>query len=115
MTGTQIQSGKSFRSYVLLPFPSLILCSPLLSSLPIYHPHIHPITRTKSLIKQQNPSLLGIPPSKPTPKDSVLVIVDAQNEYDHGLLAISDVKASRAVIGDVLGRYREVGGDVVSE
>lgn len=43
------------------------------------------------------------------------MIVDAQNEYDHGLLAISDVKASRAVIGDVLGRYREVGGDVVSE
>ena len=26
-------------------------------------------------------SLLGMPPSKPTPKDSVLVIVDAQNEY----------------------------------
>lgn len=43
------------------------------------------------------------------------MIVDAQNEYDHGLLAISDVKASRAVIGDVLGRYREAGGDVVSE
>ena len=61
-----------------------------------------------------NNSLLGIPPSKPTPKDSVLVIVDAQNEYDHGLLAISDVQASRAVIGDVLGKYREVGGDVVS-
>lgn len=64
---------------------------------------------------KRNPSLLGIPPSKPTPKDSVLVIVDAQNEYDHGLLAIADVKASRAVIGDVLGRYREVGGDVVSK
>jgi len=26
-------------------------------------------------------SFLGIEPSKPTPEDSVLVIVDAQNEY----------------------------------
>ena len=43
----------------------------------------------------------------------MLVIVDAQNEYDHGLLAVSNVQASRAVIGDVLKRYREVGGDVV--
>ncbi|KAK3175868.1 hypothetical protein OEA41_007190 [Lepraria neglecta] len=85
-------------------------------------------------------SFLGVEPSKPTPKDSVLVIVDAvsflsqvhshligprcpwvaksgisqqQNEYDHGLLAISDVKSSRAVIGDVLKRYRDAGGDVV--
>ena len=58
-------------------------------------------------------SFLGVEPSKPTPKDSVLVIVDAQNEYDHGLLAISEVKSSRAVIGDVLKKYREVNGDVV--
>jgi len=41
------------------------------------------------------------------------VIVDAQNEYDHGLLAISDVKSSRAVIGDVLQKYRDAHGDVV--
>ena len=41
------------------------------------------------------------------------MIVDAQNEYDHGLLAVSDVKASRAVIGDVLKKYRDVNGDVV--
>lgn len=58
-------------------------------------------------------SFLGVEPSKPTPKDSVLVIVDAQNEYDHGLLAISDVKSSRAVIGDVLKKYRDAKGDVV--
>ena len=58
-------------------------------------------------------SLLSIPPSTPTPKDSVLVIVDAQNEYDHGLLAISDVQSSRAVIGNVLGKYRDAGGDIV--
>lgn len=58
-------------------------------------------------------SFLGVEPSKPTPKDSVLVIVDAQNEYDHGLLAISDVKSSRAIIGDVLQKYRDAHGDVV--
>ena len=60
-------------------------------------------------------SFLGIPASKPSTKDSVLVIVDAQNEYDHGLLAISDVQSSRAVIGSVLKKYREADGDVVCE
>lgn len=58
-------------------------------------------------------SLLGVPPSKPTPKDSVYVIIDAQNEYDHGLLAISNVAESRANIGAVLNKYRKAGGDVV--
>ncbi|CAD6572753.1 MAG: hypothetical protein ASARMPREDX12_005430 [Alectoria sarmentosa] len=58
-------------------------------------------------------SLLGVEPSKPTTKDSVLVIVDAQNEYDHGLLAISNIKPSRAVIGDLLKKYRKDDGDVV--
>jgi len=36
-----------------------------------------------------------------------------RNEYEHGLLAISNVKSSRAVIGDVLKKYRNAGGDVV--
>ncbi|CAF9912590.1 MAG: hypothetical protein HETSPECPRED_000981 [Heterodermia speciosa] len=58
-------------------------------------------------------SFLGIPPSNPTPSDSVYVIIDAQNEYDHGLLAISNVQSSRANIAAVLQRYRDVGGDVV--
>ena len=58
-------------------------------------------------------SFLGIEPSKPTPSDSVYVIIDAQNEYDHGLLAISNVKESRANISEVLQKYRDAGGDVV--
>ena len=66
------------------------------------------------LTAERPPSFLGVEPSKPTTQDSVLVIVDAQNEYDHGLLAISDVKSSRAVIGDVLKKYRDAKGDVVS-
>ena len=58
-------------------------------------------------------SLLGVPPSNPTPSDSVFVIVDAQNEYDHGALAISDVASSRKVIHNVLEKYRAAKGDVV--
>lgn len=58
-------------------------------------------------------SLLGVPPSKPTPSDSVFIIVDAQNEYDHGALAISDVSSSRKVLHDVLEKYRGAKGDVV--
>lgn len=58
-------------------------------------------------------SFLGIPSSNPTPSDSVYVIIDAQNEYDHGLLAISNVKESRANISAVLQKYRDAGGDVV--
>ncbi|KAL8931270.1 MAG: hypothetical protein Q9216_007241, partial [Gyalolechia sp. 2 TL-2023] len=44
---------------------------------------------------------------------STLLIIDAQNEYDHGALAIHEVKKSRAVIADVLKKYRDAGGDVV--
>ena len=58
-------------------------------------------------------SFLGVPPSEPTLSDSALVIVDAQNEYDHGLLAISNVKSSRATIKSLLDKYREANGDVV--
>ncbi|KAI4157975.1 MAG: hypothetical protein LQ342_007869 [Letrouitia transgressa] len=58
-------------------------------------------------------SLVGIPPSTPTVSDSVLVVVDAQNEYDHGKLAIVDVEKSSKVIGDVLEKYRSGAGDVV--
>ena len=93
-----IQHGNTI--WKIIPFVRSVSGCSLLSSL---------ATSLKTL-----PSILGVPPSKPSAKDSVLVIVDAQNEYDHGLLAISDVKSSRAVIGDVLGKWREGGGDVVS-
>ncbi|KAI4126552.1 MAG: hypothetical protein LQ341_006867, partial [Variospora aurantia] len=35
------------------------------------------------------------------------------NEYDHGALAIHDVASSRAVVGQVLQKYRDAGGNVV--
>ena len=58
-------------------------------------------------------SLFGIPPSKANPSDSTLIIIDAQNEYDSGKLAISNTQASRAAIGDLLSRYRNADGKIV--
>ena len=58
-------------------------------------------------------SLLALPDSNPTPTDTVLIIIDAQNEYDHGLLAIHEVEKSRKVIAQVLEKWRSAGGDVV--
>lgn len=63
--------------------------------------------------RQSFRSFLGIPPSKPNPADTVLVIVDAQNEYDHGKLAIVDLTSSRTVIANTLKKWRDAKGDVV--
>lgn len=52
---------------------------------------------------------LGIPPSTATVKDSTLIIVDAQNEYACGHLKVEHVEQSRAVIADLLSRYRQAG------
>ncbi|KAL8885110.1 MAG: hypothetical protein Q9215_006978, partial [Flavoplaca cf. flavocitrina] len=56
-------------------------------------------------------SFLALPDSNPTPTDTVLIIIDAQNEYDHGLLAIHEVEKSRKVIAQVLEKWRGAGGD----
>lgn len=58
-------------------------------------------------------SLIGMPPSQPTTKNSILILIDCQNEYYHGALAIHDVGSSRAVIGQVLQKYRDAGGDII--
>lgn len=57
--------------------------------------------------------ILGIAPSTATTKDSALVIIDAQNEYAKGKLAVSNLKTSRAAIGELLKKYRASGGKVV--
>lgn len=58
--------------------------------------------------------LLGRPETDaPTTKNSVLVIIDAQNEYDHGHLAVSSLQPSRGVLSDVLKKYRAAGGSIV--
>jgi nicotinamidase-related amidase len=55
-------------------------------------------------------SLIGIPPSTASVQDSTLVIIDAQNEYAAGQLAVKSVDHSRKAIADLLSRYRS-GGD----
>ncbi|EEP78868.1 conserved hypothetical protein [Uncinocarpus reesii 1704] len=50
--------------------------------------------------------MAGIPPLTASPDDSVLIIIDAQNEYAQGLLKVRAVDQSRAVISSLLSRYR---------
>lgn len=57
--------------------------------------------------------LAGVPPSTASTKDSVLVIIDAQNEYAQGALKIKNVEASRKNIKDLLEKYRKDGGQVI--
>ncbi|TQN67465.1 putative isochorismatase family protein [Colletotrichum shisoi] len=57
--------------------------------------------------------IIGVPASTASPTDSTLVIIDAQNEYAEGKLAVADVASSRRAIADLLDRYRSAGGGVV--
>lgn len=57
--------------------------------------------------------LLGIPPSTASPFDSALIIIDAQNEYASGALAVTNAAESGKVIAELLGRYREAKGKIV--
>ncbi|KAL8629640.1 hypothetical protein Q9189_004658 [Teloschistes chrysophthalmus] len=58
-------------------------------------------------------TLLSLPASHPSPADTALIIIDAQNEYAHGKLAIFEVEKSRRVIGEVVGKWRGGKGEVV--
>lgn len=58
-------------------------------------------------------SMVGLEPATASPKDSVLVIIDAQNEYALGKLKVSNVAQSRKVIAELLGKYRSSGGKIV--
>ncbi|KAJ7187087.1 Isochorismatase-like protein [Mycena filopes] len=60
-------------------------------------------------------SLLGIPPSTANTSDSVLIIIDAQNEYASGALAVSEpvLASTRPVIARLLEQYRAAGGAIV--
>ena len=51
--------------------------------------------------------LIGVQPSKASPSDSTLVIIDAQNEYANGKLATVDVDTTRKNIATLLNRYRD--------
>ncbi|KAF4821119.1 putative isochorismatase family protein YddQ [Colletotrichum siamense] len=58
-------------------------------------------------------SMLGLPSSTASTSDSVLVIIDAQNEYAIGKLAVSGVDASRAKIASLLEKYRAAKAPVI--
>ncbi|KAI8202376.1 putative isochorismatase family protein YddQ [Colletotrichum sp. SAR 10_65] len=58
-------------------------------------------------------SMLGLPASTASTSDSTLVIIDAQNEYANGKLAVSGVEASRANIAFLLEKYRAAKAPVI--
>ncbi|KAJ6541512.1 Isochorismatase-like protein [Mycena capillaripes] len=55
---------------------------------------------------------IGVPPSTASTHDSILVIIDAQNEYDYGRLAIANLPRTRPTILRLLERYRGAGGAI---
>jgi nicotinamidase-related amidase len=57
--------------------------------------------------------ILGIPPSTASPSDSVLIIIDAQNEYALGKLKVSNISTSRPAISSLLEKYRSSNGKVI--
>ncbi|KKY30204.1 putative isochorismatase family [Diaporthe ampelina] len=57
--------------------------------------------------------LIGVPPSTASTKDSVLVIIDAQNEYAEGQLKTSNVESTRKAIAGLLEKYRAASAPLV--
>ncbi|KAF2744014.1 Isochorismatase hydrolase [Sporormia fimetaria CBS 119925] len=57
--------------------------------------------------------VLGMPASTASPSDSALLIVDAQNEYAKGKLAVTNAEASGKVIASLLEKYRAANGKIV--
>ncbi|RYP59105.1 hypothetical protein DL769_008679 [Monosporascus sp. CRB-8-3] len=57
--------------------------------------------------------ILGVPPSTASTSDSVLVIIDAQNEYASGLLKTENVESTRAANAALLEKYRAAGAPIV--
>lgn len=58
-------------------------------------------------------SLAGLPDSTASTSDSVLLIIDAQNEYAKGALAVSNIETSRPAIAGLLDKYRKGRGNIV--
>ncbi|KAG4420944.1 phospholipase C type enzyme [Cadophora malorum] len=57
--------------------------------------------------------LLGVPASTASPIDSVLIIIDAQNEYASGALAVTNAEESGKVIASLLEKYRAANGKII--
>ncbi|KAI1176962.1 Isochorismatase-like protein [Nemania sp. FL0916] len=56
---------------------------------------------------------VGVPPSTASTSDSVLVIIDAQNEYATGLLRTENISHTRAALTSLLQKYRAASAPVV--
>ena len=57
--------------------------------------------------------IVGASPSSATPVDSTLIIIDAQNEYAEGKLAVTNAAPSRKAIANLLQKYRDARGKIV--
>ncbi|KAI9812315.1 MAG: hypothetical protein M1827_004764 [Pycnora praestabilis] len=57
--------------------------------------------------------ITGQKPSTATTKDSVLIIIDAQNEYATGQLKTKNVAKTRQAQASLLEKYRKTDGDIV--
>lgn len=57
--------------------------------------------------------LLGVPAGTASTSDSALVIIDAQNEYASGTLAVTNASQSRKAITELLEKYRAANGKVI--
>ena len=57
--------------------------------------------------------IIGASPSTASSTNSTLLIIDAQNEYADGKLAVTNAASSREAIAALLQKYREAGGRVV--
>ncbi|EFX01377.1 isochorismatase family protein [Grosmannia clavigera kw1407] len=58
-------------------------------------------------------SILGAPSTPPTIDDSILLIIDAQNEYAAGLLKVARLEETNTAIKALLNRYRKAGSSVI--
>ncbi|KAH8594135.1 isochorismatase hydrolase-like protein [Bisporella sp. PMI_857] len=57
--------------------------------------------------------LIGVSPSNASTEDSVLVIIDAQNEYADGQLKTENVASTRKAIASLLEKYRAANAPLV--
>lgn len=57
--------------------------------------------------------LAGIPDSVATVSDTILIFIDAQNEYVEGALSVDGISTSRPAIASLLERYRGSNGKIV--
>lgn len=57
--------------------------------------------------------IVGAGPSTASPSNSTLIIIDAQNEYADGKLAVTNASSSRKAIAALLQKYRSANGAVV--